>query len=43
VSDENFWSLIVFAVLLVGGCVYGYYSIQECTKLHPLWYCIGNG
>lgn len=42
-SDEKFWGLIFLAVSAVGGCIYAYFSLQECTRIHPVWYCVGNG
>lgn len=32
-----FWLTVV-----IGWIVYSFASMEECTRVHPAWYCIGN-
>lgn len=35
------WILVLGALLLVlGTVVLGYYAFGECTRVHPVWYCL---
>lgn len=41
--DPPFWTrrrIAMYLVLLPLLCIPLYFHIQECRRVHPLWYCV---
>lgn len=36
----RFLVIIAVLALIALGCVVYYYQFEECTRVHPSWYCI---
>jgi hypothetical protein len=30
----------IFVLAVVGMCLGAYYAFDECTRVHPVWYCL---
>lgn len=38
-DGDKMWRWMLAIIFTIASCVFGYFWMQECTRVHPLWYC----